>query len=959
MTDVVLGRTRWRRRRALARLGYADVDVFGRPHYVFLTDSQRKRKAIASTAQVRDTFEPDAHVHTAWLLEAWRRWGDGRALWTPRQLDALGRQAAALHLPGPTGPWGRQLAGLLRAEQQKGQRASVSTNVREALDALHRLANTAERVSPSTALRKLADHLEKGRLDDWVRRLPPVVVDDILEPSPLLVHVLTHFLAAVERVGGRAAVSFECGADAGPDSLPAFFGAEEQTGAGRALVATRAWRSAIFERFVARGTATLHLAQDDGPVPIEQAQHDEAPDLTDGLAAPGPVDAPWPEGLAFRCFPDPAEEVRAILAELVQKLEDGIPPSACLVAVTDPDRYRLLLDAELARIGLDVDRTDGVPLLATPVGQATQLALRDTPLAPLEWCALAALVGRPPHRVRAALRPAGVHRGPPGTWRGRLVGFARRCQQDVDPLLAELEDLEGLRIQRQLPEDGAPAVLHDRVLSLLEAVGVRALEHLGDQNAMAWGVVADVLATLAAELSVTDAVLSTSAFLDAFLHALSSKRLYTPGHGRVPVSGVLELRGLSPQHTWILGATRTRWPAAPPTSPFLSPREAQRLAHNDRLAEARYTLASAIRNLAGATEPGTLTISWPAQENGRPTVMSRVVAEILERESPDGERLSRHLTTPVAPLLQRLPAPEPALTGHLSHPPERPKRLGVTAAETAMRCPARYWYQHVLRLRPEDPWDPELEPRRRGTALHQIFQEVYEERNLLPLPPTAVERTAQDLRRIADRVLDEVEAEGGFEPALQAWARGRWLAGLTDDRPKGLLAAWLDAEIERGIAPHAVEHPIRLDLGGVTLVGTVDRIDEHAGVLGVTDYKTGQSPSRKRVERNLALQSLVYLQALAADRPAASAFQLVGRPDTLRFAGWFGDPEAIRVLGGARGLEADADERRTRLEEVRTHLLGVLDGHVAPTVWGEDLAGCEHCPFHRVCRVRHDREPPC
>ncbi|MCA9570120.1 MAG: PD-(D/E)XK nuclease family protein, partial [Myxococcales bacterium] len=512
----------------------------------------------------------------------------------------------------------------------------------------------------------------------------------------------------------------------------------------------------------------------------------------------------------------------------------------------------------------------------------------------------------------------------------------------------------GLRVAIMMPPDRR-LIVGDWVAWLrttLGVIGLPALAHADGYGLSVLGALDGALEGLGHDLGSLESPLTASTLAELTRLALGGARLH-PRRGGVAVTGVLELRGLSPTHLWILGATRSRWPAPTAPSPLVAAVDTVRLAPADRLAEARYTLLSAIRNHAGRPEGGTLVVSWPAAVDGRPTVPSRVVAEVLDR-LPEGT-----LEEPEPPLLRAEPCAPHTPRGTLANPPPAPARLGVTAAEVAMQCPARFWYQHVLRLRPDDPWDPELEPRRRGTALHRIFQELYESRGFRLITAGERDTVAAELHRIATEVLDSVEAEGGFEPALQAWARGRWLAGLLDDAPAGILGAWLAAEIERGMAPVSVEQAVQLAVGDLTLVGKVDRVDEVGGVLGIVDYKTGQPPRRDRVERSLALQPLVYLEALAHGRRAASAYQLVGKPDSIRFAGWFGDPEAVSVLGGSRGIASDAADRQERVRAVGARLHEVLAGDVSTTAWGEELGGCTTCTFQRVCRVKHDREPPC
>lgn len=964
MISVVLGRYRWQRRRALARAGFAEVDAFGRPTTVFLTDSQRKADVVASTAIERTTFEPDTRVVARLLGELWSRFGDGRA---PLARD----QAVALALPivratpmlaglGSPVSTARHLVELLDGELRMGHRADVPQDLRGALGALDRACSTGEYVHLAVAHRLLAERLRApgAALERWLRKTSAVVVDDLVQLAPGPLEALLSLLSAWSRCGVPVALSFATGNDLGPEGLPAFFGAGEPTWDDRGFAATHRWRRAVFERFVAEEGAELLLAGPRDPLPLDLGGVVLPPDPVDRMLAGERLEV-VPDGLDVTTHPGVGDEVRWVIREVVGHLERGAVPESCWIAVTDPAVYRHVLDAELARAGLLADRGDAPSVLETAAGQVIRLVLREIRynLDPQEWLALAEILGHPIERVRSLLSPAGVHRGPPGSWRGRILGHARRAGLDPEPLEASLRDLEALR-QGLVPPDGTTELgtFVSWFRDSLATVGLRSLAASDDLSLRVLATVDERLDRLVID-TLAFAPVGSAADLATWIGQVLGRAVLPGPLGRVPVTGVLELRDRAPRHTWILGATRGRWPAPLGASPLIGPRDLARLAPADRLAEARYTLLGLVRECTGrpADEPGSLSISWPESIGGRPTVVSRVVAELLDG-LPEGAVVAH----PPTPARSRDAVPcEPR--GTLPTPPARPDHLGVTAAETAMQCPARFWYRHVLTLRPEDPWDPELEPRRRGTALHRIFQELYEARQAKAIEPGERDEVARVLHGIATRVLDEVEAEGGFEPTLQAWARSRWLAGLIDEAPLGLLGAWLRSEIERGLGPHGVEVPVRLEVGATTLVGKVDRVDRIGGLTAVVDYKTGKPPRRDRVEQGLALQPLVYLEAVAPAGLGASAYQLVGRPDAIRFAGWFGDAEAIRALGGSRGVHADADARRARLGRVAERLDDVLGGAVHTTEWGEELGGCPTCDFRRICRVKHDHvaEPSC
>jgi RecB family exonuclease len=285
----------------------------------------------------------------------------------------------------------------------------------------------------------------------------------------------------------------------------------------------------------------------------------------------------------------------------------------------------------------------------------------------------------------------------------------------------------------------------------------------------------------------------------------------------------------------------------------------------------------------------------------------------------------------------------------------------VSALETYAACPARYWYTHVLRLAPPDDAAPELEPRRRGIALHAILERFLRERDLRPLhgePDPEGARRA--LHAVAVAELDRVEAGGGFDPVFQRYARLRWLAGLQDQRPAGILRVWLDTEIAgAGVVPVAVEQEVHgLELGGVPIRGIVDRVDRlPGGAHLVTDYKTGAPPPRAKIEAGLALQPVAYAEMVARQtgQPVAAAFLSLRRADQVRRTSFVGESAALDAActpaERRRAVLVEADERRTRLDRAGEAVTALVAGRFPPSPHPPELAGCPTCPYRRICRV--------
>ncbi len=635
-----------------------------------------------------------------------------------------------------------------------------------------------------------------------------------------------------------------------------------------------------------------------------------------------------------------------------------------------------------------------------------------------------------PRRLRRWLSRAGVGRGAVGSWSAGLVRWLVRnrirtggdAEDPEGPLQRTLAAVEALhREARRLAEPLEPHPWRRTLEAVLDGLGAFSGRHSTDLR-----IQAAVLAAIEAftvDLATIDAGPWPREELLEQLRAVF-ERTPVPSAGdataRVRVVDAMAAIGLPARLLWVMGLSRGYFPDRPPVAFLVQPTWRRRLAR-DPVTRARHGLAGWLRDALTGPEPGgigRLVLSWPLTRGGRAVPPAAVLADLLDLPTSDGGRFElRAATTPPRAMRRRADGPasvvdvldraaaearsageshEPgwrellparvrddfdvavavnrdrkgvwgAHDGVLSVPPPTPGTLSVTALESYLRCPQRYWYDRVLRLSPPDQWAPELEPRRRGTALHSILEQFFRRRELRSVVGGDPAALGRELYEVAREVLDDVERQGGFDPAYQAYARERWLAGLVDDAPAGVLRAWLDLEIAAPDqrVPVAVEAPFDdLEVGPIRLRGVLDRLDRLPdGSLVVTDYKTGQPPTRASVAEGRSLQPYAYAEAAVRrfpDAPVAATFLSLARPDRLARTGWVGDPSVLReaCAPGERryALSVDARERRQVLREAGNQAKGLLAGHFVPTRLGPARAGCASCPHARTCRVDHVRQ---
>jgi ATP-dependent helicase/nuclease subunit B len=154
-----------------------------------------------------------------------------------------------------------------------------------------------------------------------------------------------------------------------------------------------------------------------------------------------------------------------------------------------------------------------------------------------------------------------------------------------------------------------------------------------------------------------------------------------------------------------------------------------------------------------------------------------------------------------------------------------------------------------------------------------------------------------------------VLAEYDHHPRVAAfWAPrfarfARWFAATEPERRRGV--ARVVAEVDGALI-------IPAPAGAFTLTARADRIDEEAGALIITDYKTGQVPSDAKVERGQAPQ--LSLEAAIAHGEAGFA-HVARRPVRalryIRAAG--GEPPGEETVVGIADVTALAEQALDRL----------------------------------------------
>ncbi|HWW88588.1 MAG TPA: PD-(D/E)XK nuclease family protein, partial [Vicinamibacterales bacterium] len=270
----------------------------------------------------------------------------------------------------------------------------------------------------------------------------------------------------------------------------------------------------------------------------------------------------------------------------------------------------------------------------------------------------------------------------------------------------------------------------------------------------------------------------------------------------------------------------------------------------------------------------------------------------------------------------------------------------VSALETYLACPFKFFAQHVLRLR-EDPEDEEvMNPRKQGLLVHQVFEAFFsswQAAGRRAITPENLGDARAMFTEVVDNALQKLSELAPEEAALErtrllgsssAAGLGEAVLRMEAERPVGVVRRLLEERLEGNFAISTEDGP-RI----VPLRGKADRIDVlEDGTFRLIDYKLGWPPNR-----TVALQLPIYSVCAEQRLPLVN-----GRRPALGEAVYVAFKGPRRVVP----LFSSPSDRDKVLADAQQRLVGVVDaiarGEFPPTP--DDVFRCESCEYASVCR---------
>lgn len=289
----------------------------------------------------------------------------------------------------------------------------------------------------------------------------------------------------------------------------------------------------------------------------------------------------------------------------------------------------------------------------------------------------------------------------------------------------------------------------------------------------------------------------------------------------------------------------------------------------------------------------------------------------------------------------RTPASDPAFHGFAGV--RAPQSWSVSALETYLGCPFKFFAQHVLAL-DEEPDDEEvMDPRRQGQFVHEVFETFFREwqdAGRRSITAGDLDAARQIFQAVVDRALERLpEGEAALERtrllgSSAASGLGEAVFRMEAERPVPVVERLLEHSLRGSFTIATADGPRVVELRG-----KADRVDLLAdGTFRLIDYKLGWPPDRGR-----ALQLPIY--SICAEQ----------RLDGYRGRSWTtGEAMYLAFKGPRRVVQlfASPDNRVEVLARAQQRLADAIDaigrGEFPPSP--DDVYRCDTCSFSAVCR---------
>jgi len=336
------------------------------------------------------------------------------------------------------------------------------------------------------------------------------------------------------------------------------------------------------------------------------------------------------------------------------------------------------------------------------------------------------------------------------------------------------------------------------------------------------------------------------ALLEVFMGGITVRPKYGQ-HPRLNIWGPLEARLQHADLVILAGLNEGSWPMSPPADPWMS----RPMRTDFGLPSPEQKIGLSAHDFLQSASAPQVVLTRSEKMDGTETVKSRWLSR-MDAIAPGMSRGDisawlawyRAIDSPLKKTQISPPRPTPPVA-------VRPRKLSVTAIQQWMQDPYSIYARYIMNFKPLDPLDADPGAADKGIIIHGAldgFMRKYSD--YLPDDAAAelIRIGAQEFENYIDR------------PLVRAfwWPRfihvAEWF--VTEEKSRRAQAKTVGTEIEG-------QKIFDLPGGPFTLSAKADRIDQLAGgSYSIIDYKTGQSPTARKIYAGYAPQ--LPLEALLA-----------------------------------------------------------------------------------------------
>jgi RecB family exonuclease len=659
---------------------------------------------------------------------------------------------------------------------------------------------------------------------------------------------------------------------------------------------------------------------------------------------------------------DREEELIACARRLSTPVTDGAALERTAIVFKQPLPYLYLAPDVFGDAGLPYQISDALPLAAEPVVAAVDLVLEavETRFA---RTSLIALLRSPHFRIEPPIPAAGISSLDRALSDQRYLGDLERLEQVAVTLAGKAGPLgeapteataidAALALARELSvllEPAPASTLLTALLGLLQArfAPLDADDPLLERERSGRTRVIEILSALAdAHARHYDPIWSLDQLAAAVRRSFGDETFVTQtGEAGLHLIDDQAARYGDFDDLTIVGLIENEWPERPRRNIFYPPTLLKALgwpSEKDRRAAADARFIDLIASSHHRVELSTFTLEDEALVTRSLQLDEVPRAGLSTMTRSDAGQDAGEFTGDWADLRSGRSAAS-ASEFHGVVGPRPPRPWSVSALETYLGCPFKFYAQHVLRLA-EEPDDEEvMDPRRQGQFVHEVFEKFFAAWGAAGhrgITAANLDTARAMFVEVVDRALERLsEGEAGLE-------RTRLLGSSA---AAGLGDAVFRMEAERPVAvverllEHKFEGPFTIETEAgprvVQLRGKADRVDLLAdGTFRLIDYKLGWPPDKSRALQ-LPIYALLAEQRLSRHRGRA---WVLGEAMYLAFKG----PKRVVPLFSST---ANRDEMVARAQQrVADTIDAIGQGLFPPSP--DDVYRCESCSFTAVCR---------